>query len=585
MLQITHLTVSFANQVLYQEGCFSLMKGEKMGIIGRNGSGKSTLLKIIAGKMNDYRGQVVLQKGCVIGYLDQHLSFTQPTLLEEALHQDVLIHEYEAKRILLGLGFTVEDFNRPIPHFSGGYLLRLHLAKVLLREPHLLLLDEPTNYLDLPSQQWLANDLKNRNIEILLVTHDRQFMDEICTHILGIHRGKLRKIKGTSNDYFQKIYEDELLYEKTRLTQEKKIEHLEQFINRFQAKATKAAQAQSRKKALSKLTVLDQLSALDQLDFSFNDAPCPSQRIVWADNLFFSYDEGLPMMTNLTFEIARGQIVAIIGKNGCGKSTLLKLIAEELKPTSGSLHFSPHVQKGIFGQTHIERLNPKASVLEEISQANPWMKREECQAICGAMLFSSNAMEKKIHLLSGGEKSRVLLGKIIAQPTNLLLLDEPTHHLDMESIEALIHAINTSESALVIVTHSEELLRRLPLDQIICCSPQKQRLFHGTYEEFIAANPHPFEDEPQLQKPVASNQGSFDWREKKERLAKIKKLEKQIELKENELLAMETTICQKMESKGFVSPQELKQQQTLQNLIEDLYQQLFDLDADQDVTS
>lgn len=581
MIQIENLSFGYYDNILLENVTFSVGKGEKIGFIGKNGSGKSTLFRLIAGKEKPSTGKIIVPKDYSTGYLDQHIHFSKKTVLDEAV--SVLStadgsEDYLAKRILNGLGFSNADFDQLISSFSGGYQLRLHLAKVLLQRPDILLLDEPTNYLDIVSINWLKNYLRNYPGEVICITHDRAFMDDFSTHILGLHRKKIKKIVGKTEDYFEKILQEEELYEKTRVNLQKKADHLESFITRFGAKATKASQAQSRRKMLDKMPVLEKLNALEQLNFYFNDAPFSGAKIEDIQSVDFQYEENKPLIHHFSLEILKGERVAIIGKNGFGKSTLLKLIAGILEPLNGRIIRSTNCQIGYFGQTNIQKLDPNKTVLEEVKASNPNLKEEEAKSICGAMLFSSSLMEKKIAVLSGGEKSRVLLASILAKPCNLLLLDEPTHHLDMESIESLIDAIEESSSACVIVTHSEDILKRLPLDKIIYCSKSIQKLFLGGYEEFVSKHGDLLLEEIQEESKEAKNNSSKNYFKIKEIRSEIKKVEKKIILLEEQLDSLNQKIASQLEQGKVVEEQLFKKQNLYQEEIKILFDQLENLD-------
>lgn len=485
-MQAEKLSLSYGNdQVVLEGASFSIQKKERCGLIGRNGSGKSTLFRLITGKETPDSGRIILPKGYKIGVLEQHIQFTKKTILEEAAKGLENPEElYLVESLLLGLGFSVEDFEKSPLTLSGGYALRVQLAKVLVSNPDCLLLDEPTNYLDIVSIRFLTQFLKNWPNEMILISHDLQFLDETTTHMMGIHRHKIYKIKGKSNDLFHMIVEEEERHEKVRQNLEKQKAHLQSFIDRFGAKATKAKQAQARKKRIDKLPDLEKLKTLSHLDFTFHEAPFMGRKILEAKEISFSYGDK-PLIQNFSLLIEKGDRIAIIGKNGYGKSTLLQLLSKDLTLQKGELFQSEVLQLGFFGQTHIDRLNRNLTIEEEISSSNPSLSFTQIRAICGLMMFSKDLAEKPISVLSGGERSRVLLGKIVAKPCNLLLLDEPTHHLDIESIEALIDAIEEFSQAVVIVTHSEWILRRLQLNKIVVCHQQEQMIFEGDYDEFL----------------------------------------------------------------------------------------------------
>ncbi|MEI8365740.1 MAG: ABC-F family ATP-binding cassette domain-containing protein [Parachlamydiaceae bacterium] len=493
MIQVDGLTLAYHGEPLFEDASFSIQPGERCALVGRNGSGKSSLFRLIIGKEVQDKGTIAKRKNYLIGTLDQHIVFTKPTLIEEAalgLRPEEKECIYKAETILFGLGFVEEDLEKNPQEFSGGYQLRLHLAKVLIGEPDCLLLDEPTNYLDIISIRWFTKFLKEWPGEFVLISHDREFLDSVSTHTMGIHRQKVSKVKGSTIHFFEQLMQKEEIHEKTRLSLEKKREHLQGFITRFGAKASKATQAQSKQKMLSRIPVLENLKNLYQLDFQFNEAYFPGKKMLDVNGLSFSYNSVTmhPLIEHLSLSIEKGERIAIIGKNGRGKSTILRLLAGELAPNKGTSKRSENLAIGYFGQTNIDRLHPKHSIEEEIASANTKLNITQIKSICGLMMFSGDKSKKVNGVLSGGEKSRVLLGKIVASPCNLLLLDEPTHHLDMESIEALIDAIEDFDGAVIMVTHSELILKRMALNKIVICREGKQELHLGTYEDFLDKN-------------------------------------------------------------------------------------------------
>lgn len=488
MIQVDDLSIAFQGHMLFEGATFSIQDGERCGLVGRNGSGKSTLFRLLTGEETPDSGTVSKSKNCIIGSLTQHIRFSEPSILAEAalaLRPEDRDSLYKAEKILFGLGFSEEDMERSPQELSGGFQLRLNLAKVLIAEPDCLLLDEPTNYLDIVSIRWFARFLQHWKGEFVLISHDREFMDSVTTHTMGIHRGKVQKIRGDTIAFYEQILLQEEIHERTRAKMDKKRSQAQTFIDRFGAKASKATQAQSKQKMLQRIPTLEKLKDIYQLGFQFNEAPFHSKKMLEAQDLFFSYAPNSPLIEQLSLSIEKGERIAIIGKNGRGKSTILRLLAQDLKAESGTLRTSDNLRVGYFGQTNIDRLNPRHTVEEEISLANQKLNLTEVKGICGVMMFSGALSEKPTSVLSGGEKSRVLLGKILATPCNLLLLDEPTHHLDMESIEALIDALEDFEGAVVLVTHSELILKRLALDKIIVCRQGSQELFLGGYEEFL----------------------------------------------------------------------------------------------------
>ncbi len=486
MIRIDNISKSYGGQSILDDISFLLGKGERCALVGRNGCGKTTLFKIMAGLESADGGEVVMPKEYRTGYLQQHLDFSQATVVDEAaLGLRDPDERYKAEALLSGLGFTAEELEKSPGEFSGGYQLRIHLAKVLASEPDCLLLDEPTNYLDVVAIRWFERFLRNWQGEALLISHDRQFLDNISTHTAGIHRHKLIKVKGGTTPYYEQLLAREEVYERTRSNVDKKRTHHEDFIRRFGAKATKAKQAESRKKMLGRLPVLDKLNALQSLDFRFHEAPLPGKQVLKAWNVGFRYPQmEQPLIDGVSVEVLKGDRMAILGKNGRGKSTMLALIAGELTPEAGKIKPSESCRIGYFGQTNIERLDPNITVEEAIHRANPELRQGEVRGLCGIMQFPQDHMKKRIDVLSGGEKARVLLGCILATPCNLLLLDEPSNHLDIESVEALQCALEEFSGAVVIVSHSEEILRRLP-NKMIVCREKGQELILGNYDEFL----------------------------------------------------------------------------------------------------
>ncbi len=488
MLQISGLEKGFGERSLFSDATLTINSGERVALFGRNGSGKSTLLKIIAGEETPDKGDVHTPKGYRIGYLKQHLSFSHPTVLEEAcsaLAGDPVSEQYKAEIVLEGLGFTEDELHIAPSALSGGFQIRINLAKLILSEPNMLLLDEPTNYLDIVSMRWLERFLKDWEGEMIVISHDRSFCDEVSTHSALVYRTGLRKLEGNSEKLFTRIGEDEELYERTRVNREKEIKKMEAFINRFKAKASKATVVQSRVKALSKIERLDELSSEATLDFEFVHAAFPGRFPIEVADLSFGFPNSLkPLVNGLSFSLKKDDRIGVIGKNGRGKSTLLKLLAGELRPLKGDIAVSPNTKLSFFAQTNTNRLTLSNTIENEIQEVNPALGRTAVRAICGCMMFEGDDALKKISVLSGGERSRVLLGKILATPSNLLLLDEPTNHLDVESVMALTDALEVFEGAVVIVTHNEDILRRTA-SRLIVYQGETPFVFEGGYDEFL----------------------------------------------------------------------------------------------------
>jgi len=487
MIQLSNISKSFADQELFSHLNFTLNAGNRVGLVGRNGSGKSTLFKLILGEESPDEGEIIIPKGYRIGALKQHFAFSEPTLREEAalaLNEEMKYDVYRVEKILFGLGFVQDDLEKDPLSFSGGYQIRINLAKLLVTEPNLLLLDEPTNYLDILSLRWLKNFLRAFGGEVILITHDRDFMDAVTTHTMGIVRRSLIFIPGDTHKFYAQLQSNDERYEKQKASQDRKRKELEEFIARNKARASTAALAQSKVKQLEKMDQMEDLGFDATLKFDFNFKETPAKMLLDVKDLSFGYSPENILFKEISFTLEKGECLAIIGKNGTGKSTLLNTIAGELKQLSGTVESHPSVSFGHFGQTNISRLNPDHSIIDEIYSANAKLSASNVRGICGAMMFSGDRADKKISLLSGGEKSRVMLGKILARPANLLFLDEPTHHLDMDSIEALTTAIKNFKGSVIIVSHSEELLRRVA-DRLIIFAKEGAEYFDGGYDLFL----------------------------------------------------------------------------------------------------
>jgi ATP-binding cassette, subfamily F, member 3 len=487
MLNIESISKGFGDQVLLDDTGLQINPGERVGLVGRNGHGKTTLLNMIAGTDHPDDGRITCPSGYRIGVLSQKILFEKASVLEEAM-LGLLPHEkdhsWKAEKILAGLGFSQSDMSKAPALFSGGFQVRLNLAKVLISEPDLLILDEPTNYLDITSIRWISQFLVAWPREVLLVTHDRGFMDNVVTHIAGIHRQKIRKIKGDTEKYYFQMAQDEEIYEKTRQNEEKKNKEIELFVTRFRAKARLANMVQSRIKTLEKNQPKEKLAQLKNLAFSFNYLPFAGKQLLAAENLSFAWEKNTPLIQNFSLTIYPEDRIAIIGKNGKGKTTLLKLLTENLGSETGSVTVNPGVAKGYFEQTNVQSLNDNFTIEEELVHSQPEFDRQTARNICGAMMFEQDAALKKISVLSGGEKSRVMLGKLLISPLNLLLLDEPTNHLDIEACDAFAEALSCFEGAVILVTHNELFLHGLA-NRLVVFKAQGISIFEGSYAEFL----------------------------------------------------------------------------------------------------
>lgn len=488
MIQILNVSKSFGDQLLYDDITFNINKREKIGLVGRNGHGKTTLFHIMLGHIQPDFGTVSIPKGYRIGYLEQHINFTQDTVLKEGclgLSEEDKYETWKVEKILSGLGFSEEDMEKPCSEFSGGYQIRLNLAKVLVSNPDMLLLDEPNNYLDIVTSRWLINFLKAWQGELVLITHDRGFMDSVVTHTVGIHRTKIRKVKGDTEKFYNQLAVEEEVYEKTRLNEESKRAQLEVFIARFKAKAALASQAQSKMKLLEKMDEKKQLEKIEKLDFSFKSVPFAASQMMSASEIKFSYDGEKPyLINNFSLTIGKKERIFVIGKNGKGKSTLLKILAGEMPPHEGVIKTHPSLKTGYFGQPNMLKLEPKNTVLDEIMSASGSCSLQAARNIAGALMFKEDNALKQISVISGGEKNRVMLAKIVVTPCHLLMLDEPTNHLDMDSCEALMDAVDRFEGSSIVVTHDEIFLKRMA-KRLIIFDKDKISVYEGGYQEFL----------------------------------------------------------------------------------------------------
>jgi len=595
MIQVINLSKHFGAQTLFENISFTLAHGNKIGFVGRNGSGKSTLFKILLGEEEADFGDILIPKNYTIGALRQHIEFTHKTVRAEcasALQGDEAFDTYKIEKMLFGLGFSLEDLDKDPMSFSGGYQIRLNLVKLLATNPSFLLLDEPTNYLDIVSMRWLQNFLREFKGEIILITHDRDFMDAVTTHTMGLRRKSLMMIEGNSHKYYAKLEEDDERYLKTKANLDKKRAELEDFVTRQKARASKAVMAQSKAKQLEKMGEMDDLEVESNLSFAFNYKKTPAKIVLDAKDVGFGYDPSRPLFQNLSFKLEKGKCLAIIGKNGKGKSTLLNVLAGELPLQQGSLNYHPETAFAHFGQTNIQRLNLKNNVMDEIYEVDPLLGITKVRAICGGMMFSGKMAEKEISILSGGERSRVMLGKIIATPANLLFLDEPTNHLDMYSIDSLCEAIKSFEGSTILVTHSEMMLRELA-DALIIFHQDKAEFFDGNYAEFLEKIGWEEESESAPKKAVSN-----DYNESKklrakliqERSSKLSPLKKQIEQCEAKIMKLEEGITLKNEALVVCSSgNDLGELQRLskelksdQEMLEKLYEQFEVLHVNHD---
>lgn len=540
MLSISGLTKFYGHQTLFSDVDLNIGPKEKIGLIGRNGTGKSTFLKILLGEEAAQEGTVEMPSGYRVKALEQHLRFTEKTILEQvckALPPNAVNEHWKAKAILMGLGFDTYDFERPPSEFSSGFQVRVRLAEALVSESDLLLLDEPTNYLDILSLRWLERFLKNWKGAFILVTHDQHFMDLVVSHTVAIHRGHFRKMAGGPIKLLGHIKKDEEIYEKTRKNQEKKRLKEDEFIRKFRAGARSAGLVQSRIKSLAKQEIKEKLEHIPTIKFHFRAIPCKSDSVVQATDLTFGYEKDKPLVKDFSLTTFPGDRIAIIGRNGKGKSTLLRLLYGALTPDSGKVRMPPTLAVSYFGVDSIGQLSPEKTIIEELN-GMPGVSEQEVRNLCGALLFRGDDIKKHIRTISGGEKSRVCLGKALLYPSQLLMLDEPTNHLDMESVQALTKALEEYEGTVIFVTHNEAMLSRLANKLVVFDGGTIELREYG-YDKFLAKGGWSEEDESAFKASKGDSEQKKQYLEEKEARRQERLQRKQLENLEKEITKLE----------------------------------------------
>jgi ATP-binding cassette subfamily F protein 3 len=487
MIVVDNLSKSYGKQGLFDAVSFKINRKERVGVVGRNGHGKTTLFRMITGEEEPDGGTITKPRKYRIGYVEQRPRFAETTVLMEgarALPHDAPNEIWRVEKVLTGLGFEPADLEKRPSELSGGYQVRLNLAKILVGDHQMLLLDEPSNYLDITSIRWLERFLAAWPGELMLITHDRSFMDNVVTHVLGIHRRKVRKIEGDTGKYYEQIAAEEEIYEKTRINDERRRKEMDLFISRFRAKARLGGLVQSRVKSLEKMEKREKLEEVKNLEFAFAEKTAYHKYALDVRDLSFAYAPERPLIRRFSISIGAKDRVFVVGRNGRGKTTLLRLLAGDLDPRSGTVDTPQSVAAGYFEQTHISTLSEGNTVLEEIASADPEGDPKRARFIAGGMMFEGDDALKKIRVLSGGEKSRVLLGRLIATPLNLLLLDEPTNHLDIESNDALLEAVDAFDGAVVMVTHNEMFLHALA-ERLVVFDNDDIVVYEGGYQRFL----------------------------------------------------------------------------------------------------
>ncbi|HAO79259.1 MAG TPA: ABC transporter ATP-binding protein [Verrucomicrobia subdivision 3 bacterium] len=490
MLTVAGLSKSFGGRELFDDVSLNVMAGDRIAIVGPNGAGKSTLFKIILGQEEPDAGSVTFIRGTRTGYLPQE---SEPagneTVLEIAVPHE---HEHDgqfvakAKQILANLGFKQSDYDRPAREMSGGWIMRAHLARLLAEEPDLLLLDEPTNHLDLETLIWFQDYLKYYPGAILLISHDREFLNNLCTHIAELRASRIMRYTGNYDDYVEQRAAAEATMIATAKSQQREIDRMQLFVDRFRAKNTKAAQAQSKMKQIERLKE-EMVETPDGPDaamgFRFPQPQRSGQRVITLEKIKFGYGEKL-IYAGIDFEVERDQRIVLVGPNGAGKSTLLKLLAEVLKPQAGVHKLGHNAKYGYFAQHRAAMLNPAHTVFQEALDTPQRITEQAIRTVLGSFLFRGDDIYKPVKVLSGGEKSRLALVKLLLDPPNLLLMDEPTTHLDLASVDALIVALKQYEGTLVFISHDVHFIRALST-HVVRVEAGQLRHFGGGYQYYL----------------------------------------------------------------------------------------------------
>jgi len=598
MISVEQLTVEFGGSPLFDEISFLVNPKDKIALVGKNGAGKTTLLRIFSGKQLPTKGKVTIPKDLTIGYLPQHMIHNEGTtvmqeaekafehitdlqaeieqmnvelaertdyesedyhrLLEKLTHDNELLQIIgngnfyaEIEKTLLGLGFLRSDFDRQCSEFSGGWRMRIELAKILLLRPEVLLLDEPTNHLDIESIQWLENFLTTSNSAILLVSHDRAFIDAVTNRTIEISLGKIYDYNVNYSKYVQLRVERHEQQVRAYENQQKLIADIEEFIARYRYQATKAIQVQSRVKQLEKLERLEvDLEDNSRLSLKFPPAPRSGSIPVEMEHLSKAYGNHL-ILDNIGLIINRGEKVAFVGKNGEGKSTLVKCIMDEIE-YSGTLKLGHNVKIGYFAQNQASLLDENRTVFETIDYVAVGDARTKIRDILGAFMFGGEASDKKVNVLSGGERSRLAMIRLLLEPVNLLILDEPTNHLDMRSKDVLKEAIKAFDGTVIVVSHDREFLDGL-VTKVYEFGNRKVREHMGGIYEFLRYKKMDSLRELEVSnslkaaseakdKTVSENKLSYEAR--KELNRKIKKAERAVEEVEKIVSSLEAELAE-----------------------------------------
>jgi ATP-binding cassette subfamily F protein 3 len=603
MLSISNLNFYFGSRALYEGANLHIKPRAKIGLIGANGTGKSTLLRLISGEYTPDGGNISKSGECTIGFLNQDLlSYqTDDSILEVAMQAferqlelqkdiDKVLHKMETnyedkdvdllaklqeeferldgytiqsktEEILEGLGFTTADLNRPLRLFSGGWRMRVMLAKLLLQKPSLLLLDEPTNHLDLPSIEWVEKYIHDYEGSIVVVSHDRYFLDRTIDHIAEVSGAKITLYPGNYSFYTEEKSLRNEVQKGAFENQQAQIRQTERFIERFKAKASKAKQVQSRVKALDRIDMIDEvIDEKAKVNFKFNFGTQPGRFILFLEHVSKAYGDKV-ILKNTSATINRGDKIALIGANGKGKSTLLRVISGTEK-IEGERRIGHNVIESFFAQHQLESLRVENTLLEELKSTGTTKTEMELRSILGCFLFSGEEVFKKIKVLSGGEKSRVALAKVLISEANFLLLDEPTNHLDMQSVNILIQALQQYEGTYVVVSHDRYFVSSIA-NKIWYIEDNEVKEYPGTFDEYETwmatrtSTQLPASKSKEKSKPELAPVEEIPKNKSTEK--EIEKLELQIIALENELETIEHDMAAKAQASQFEDLKKLEQ--------------------------
>lgn len=586
LIQLQNGAKGYGTRKLFDSASFAINEGEHVGVIGPNGAGKTTLFKILALQESLDEGQVTRSQQLRLGYLEQEAEWNLEEVVEDYLANNCLKPIWDLKRLGLKLGLTENHFRSKLAQLSGGYRMRVKLLYLIGQEPNLLLLDEPTNFLDLETLLVFENFLQDFAGAFLMISHDREFLRRTTDHIVEVESGDITKFAGNLDDYFEQKAMLRDLLQKQVLNQEAKKKSVMEFVTRFGAKATKAKQAQSRLRSLEKMEKIEIKDLPLRASIQIPEPIKTGKEILSLTSAECGYP-GKSILHNVALRLERGKHLGIVGLNGAGKSTLLKSLGEQIPLLQGELKFGLNVSLAYFSQHIPEQLDPESTVLQALNQgAHPSVLQQEVLNIAGSLLFAGEAVQKKIKVLSGGEKSRVALGQILLKKAPLLLLDEPTNHLDFDTVEALTEALARYEGSIITVSHDRAFIGRVA-NQILEIRNGDLRLYPGTYDEYVwslqkgfladldSQNTAPQTNTKNL---TASNNdgGKFNYKEERKRLEGIlKKTQKEISDGEKKLLELAKQQVEMTEKLVTLTGQ---QAQALSRELHDLSSQILEIE-------